>query len=400
MDASAKRLLLETWTNPVFGDTFPEEQTAERLLWAEQWLGSIAAPVTSELRTAVSEGLPEWDEAKLTKVVVGEVRDKTIGFSAALTAGEINDPPVLTDLSVAVGLMYTVDQTIDRGDKQMVRAVELFGDRSAPPGRSGIAAVDNTSVQARSTMLSRICEKIRGFALPDDVPFIEACFIDQVLKNEANMYRWSRTFESGNVSERAVFLAGHARALADTTTTNAGFPSISSSLHAIYRRYNTSLPALSQVYESQDMTDLLQVCNVIVRIWDELGDWKMDMGSDPEKGIFVLNPFNQYHDATVERYCELAFIADPEQIGAIKHAFAHFHRSEAALQQSTNFILEVFGTHIRQYLTKLRTEKQEAWDTFKQYITLCKRVMEIGYVNRIGDIALASPRVDPRTHGV
>jgi len=402
MDGSVARLLQETWTSPVFGDTFPEQQMDQRHLWAERHIGAIATPVTSELSAALLDAMPEWDSATVARIVQGEVRDKTISFGAALTGGEIGDLQPLIDLSVAVGLMYAADQTIDRGDRLMVEAVESFG---APPVSSDQStsldqwdAATGERIHARSTMLHRISEKTESLALPEDAPFVKACFIDQVLKNEAVMYRWSRAYESGNATEQQIFLTEHARALANTTTINAGFPSISSSLYAIYRRYNPSLSPLSEVYKSKDMTDLLQVCNVIVRIWDELGDWEMDSGSTPHKGIFVLNPLNQYHNSTVERYCELANITDAGHINALHKAFAGFHHSEAERGEHTTLILEMLRSHIRNYMTKFKTEKRQVWNKFEQYIVLCKRVMEIGYVNRIGDIALANTEMESDSH--
>ncbi|HEX6461824.1 MAG TPA: hypothetical protein VFZ58_00940 [Candidatus Saccharimonadales bacterium] len=389
MEHQMKRFLAETWANPVFDDTFPEEKTIERLTWVRRHLGTLALPVALELRSVLSAST-EWSQAAIAKVVEGEVRDKTIAFSAALSVGEIENLQSLRALSVAVGLMYTADQTIDRGDEPMVDAVERWGSHTTSHTPNA------PKTQARSIMLSHIQNKIDILARPEDAPFVKDCFLQQVLENEALMYRWSREYESSSIPDRQIFLAEHARKLAETTTVNAGFPSISSSLYAIYRQHDTTLPPLSEIYTSQAITNLLQVCNVTARIWDELGDWEMDSGRYPEKGIFVINPFNQYHPATVDRYCELAFITNARQVNAIQHTFANFHHSEAARQQHTSLILEVLRDHIRQYMAQLKNNTPDVWNKFEHYITLCKRVMEISYVNRMGDIALA--QTDSTSH--
>ena len=64
-------------------------------------------------------------------------------------------------------------------------------------------------------------------------------------------------------------------------------------------------------------------------------------------------------------------------------AFRHFHDSAATRLQSAEYIIKVLLDHIKKYIREFPQEH------FAQYVALCKRVLEIGYINRIGDIALA-----------
>jgi hypothetical protein len=185
-------------------------------------------------------------------------------------------------------------------------------------------------------------------------------------------------------ANRQHFLAGHAHEIADTITINAGFPSVSSSLYAIYRQHR-ALPPLTEVHGDPVMKNVIQACNATVRLWDELGDWQMDRGDDPRTGIFTINPLNEYHPEIVAKLCSLANIGDEKQISSLQESFASFHDSKAARSRHTQRITSILRTHARQFIQELPLD---IWENFGQYLTLCKRVLEIGYINRIGDIAL------------
>lgn len=324
--------------------------------------------------------MPELDQQTIQKIASQEIIPKTIAFCPALTVGEIDDIPRLSAIATAVALMYWGDQTMDRGDEAVAQAIELLATPQPPT---------DPVVRARRGALTHIKALIDQLALPDDAPYVLACFYDQVLKHEVTLHRLSQEYLAA--PDRQRFLADHASLIAETTTISAGFPSIASSLYAIYRQHDTALPPLAHIYSSTAMTNLLQVCNVVVRLWDELGDWQMDSGHDPRKGLFVINPLNEYHPAIVRRFCELAFIDDARQIRTLQEACANFHTDH---QKYTPVILATLREHIRQYLLALDSRLSAP---FGQYVTLCKRVMEIGYVNRIGDIALTSPDSDQPT---
>ncbi len=379
-DERLQQFLDATWANPVMGNTF--EGGRERYLEIAGQLGAIAAIATPELTSYVHEGMPEWDETEAKRVVGQEILRKTLAFCPALTNGELGDQiERQSAATTAVGLMYWGDQTMDRRDPHMAKACELLG-RVDPQETTG-------KVRARLTALGRIEDKINYLARPEDAPFVLTCFYDQVLNNEARTQKLSQRYLAS--SDQQEFLARNGSDLAEISTVSAGFPSISSSLYAIYRQQNRQLPPLSEINASIPMQDMLRVCNVTVRIWDELGDWKMDRGDDPSMGMFVINPFNQYHESFVGRFCELGGINDVRQRDSLQRAFVDFHKSPEARETGSAHILETFRVHARDYMMGLdRQLPPDLRERYDQYITLCKRVLEIGYVNHIGDIALAS----------
>jgi hypothetical protein len=370
-------LLDKTWESPVFGDSFGNIGP-DKLAIARQQMGEIAARMTTDLSSYVHDATLQEDRSLVLEMVSREILPKTIAFCPALTIGEIDDIPRLSAFSTAIGLMYWADQSIDRGSQAMLQAVELL-----PDIHTAANADLSPEVQRATFALGKIADKVNSFATPEDVPLVLDCFYDQVLLNEALIRRLSLAY--AETEDPTAFLATHAENIAVAMTIDAGFPSVSSSLYAIYRQHDTLLPPLSEIYNDPAMTDVLQACNATVRIWDELGDWQMDRGIDPTKGVFTINLFNEYHEAIVSEICSFAGIREPAQRMMLQESFAAFHEDETSRQLHGARIDDMLLGHIRQYILDLPQDIQQQ---FGKYLTLCKRVLEIGYVNRAGDIAL------------
>ncbi len=368
----------KTWESPVFGSSFGE-LTPERLHAARAQMGQIAHRVTAELTEYITEATPLREQRSVLQIVEKEILKKTIAFCPALTAGEIDDIPRLSDAATAVGLMYWADQTMDRGDVNMHCAVKLLDADPATVAREPLA-----DIRHKHHALMRIKEKVRAFARPEDAALVLDCFYGQVLKNEAVMRDLSIGYQM--VGDQSSFLGRHATRIANTLTTNAGFPSVASSLYAVYRHHDAALPPLADVYANKQMTEMLQYCNATVRLWDELGDWSMDTGQDPTKGVFAINLFNQYHPAIIGEFCRLAGIHDRQMQTSLQELFSTFHHSKGAREVNGYQIEGIFLDHIRRYMSE---SPGELYGTFGRYMTLGKRVLEIGYVNRVGDLALA-----------
>jgi hypothetical protein len=384
-DTRLTELLTPTWEGPVFGEGHAfSERTPEKIGQVGQYLGAVAIATSEQLTNHVKLGMPEWGQETVVQIVDREILPKTIVFVTALTDGEINDEKRLIAATSAVTLMYFGDQTLDRGDKPMSQALGLLGQNT----RIEVAAMMGleSPVTSRFIAISHIEDYVKSFARPEDVSLVLRCFYDQVLHNEVAMHELSQAYFDGGRDK--VFLDGHAAKLADITTVSAGFPSVSSSLYAIYRQHKRELPSLSEVYANKTMTDLLQACNVVVRIWDELGDWEMDAGLHPEKGVPVINPLNEYHPDFVQRFGELAFLSK-DQIAGLQYAMKQFHYGPETQQANQDYILTMLSDHVRKIFADL---PQEVQTKFEQYITLCKRVVEIGYVNKMGDIELSAPK--------
>lgn len=362
-------LLDQTWQSPVFGDSFGQNVSLKTPEVAQQ-VKEVMNVFTKDLAEKLAIGMPGASSEELQKIVM-QIAPKTVSFCPALAAGELQDIAKLSAFSVAIGLMYWGDQTMDRGDHAMPYAIELFANQKVNVPKN---FAQKAAAQAKA--LAGIEEKITSFAKPEDVPFVLACFREQVLLNEVRVQDLSKQYHTA--TSKDAFLTKHGKELAKLITIDAGFPSVSSSLYALYRQQDSTLPPLAEVYASKTMIELLQVCNVVVRILDELGDWDMDAGNHPQWGVFTINPFNQPNKVFVD---ELLALGGLDQ--NLRTAFKHFHDSpEARLRHGANIVEALVG-HIKKHINQLRQ------DEFSQYVVLCKRVIEIGYVNRVGDINLA-----------
>lgn len=370
-------LLTETWKSHIFGDAFGEDVLSQKEVVMEQ-IGAIAVGASKDLAGYITFGMPEWDAAMVQKVV-GQIIPKTVGFCPALAAGEVQDLARLQAVSVAIGLMYWGDQTMDRGDEAMPFAIEVFA-------KEKLVVPDNIRdlVVARSGALGHIEAKIAELARPEDAPYVLACFREQVLLNEVRLHRLSHRYLQA--TDKDAFLVEHGKSIAQYMTVDAGFPSVSSSLYAIYRQADEALPSLQEVYENKTMVELLQICNSVVRVADELGDWKVDAGQHLDWGVFCINLFNQPHPALLDEFLQLAKLADNQQL---RTAFVEFHQDKTQHETHGDYIMGVFFDHVKSYIANLSPEIQ---DKYGLYIRLCKRVLEIGYVNRVGDIALAGKK--------
>ncbi len=370
-------LLQETWKSPIFGDSFHVDASL---------LSSTVMQDFKALATGFSEDLYGYIRPALADLrddqvreIVAQIVPKTVSFCPALAAGELDDLPRLQAVSVAIGLMYWADQTMDRGDVTMPLAIRLLG-HEAPT----IAAETQKLVDPQLTALQGISKEVSVFARPEDTALVLDCFDQQVLMNEVRLDDLSREFQ--DVNDQAAFLETHAVDIARFMVIDAGFPSVSSSLYAIYRQHDRQLPPLSEVYDTPELAKLLRICNAVVRVADELGDWEIDAGKHPEWGDFRINLFNQAHPALIEAFLTEACVEEAGAVAQLTHAFEHFHDDAAARAKYGDAILDVFFDHARTAVTALPAPIQER---HARYITLCKRVLEIGYVNRMGDMVLA-----------
>jgi hypothetical protein len=132
---------------------------------------------------------------------------------------------------------------------------------------------------------------------------------------------------------------------------------------------------------------VLQVCNSVVRVADELGDWEIDAGHDPAWGSFAVNLFNQSHPALLRAFLGEARVRNEEQVEQLLRAFTCFRAGGDGREEHGEFVLSVLFDQAR---SRVRRLVREMPDLHPVYLKLCKRVLEIGYVNRVGDIVLAT----------
>lgn len=369
-------LIAEASKSPVFGDSFGHFSPGRADLVFSR-VEDVLDNTVTELGHCIELGMPELDP-KQVSAVVRQIAPKAVCFCPALAAGELGDTRRLSASAVAIGLMYWADQTMDRGDAAMPVAIDLFGDRDVRVPGENVELV-----QARLAGLACMRRKIGELARPEDVPFVLACFRDQVLLNETRLHRLSIDYR--NSADRSRFLVVHAKEIAQCMVTDAGFPSVASSLYSIYRWHCPELPSLGAVYAEDALVDLLQVCNSVVRVADELGDWEIDTGHDPAWGVFAINLFNQHHPALLHAFLDEARLRQEARGEPLFRACAGL-RQGIDREQYTEYVMDLFFAHGRDRVNHLSREMRAK---YQLYIKICKRILEIGYVNKVGDIALA-----------
>lgn len=374
MDIQQKvtQLLTETYKSPVFGDSFGMANDSQIQAATAQIL-QVASSVTPSLSRHILDTFPNIPPSQVA-AIAAEIVPKAVVFSSGLTAAELPGQTTrLADVALAISLMYLIDQTIDRGDEQAAWAVEEYA-RQPDPGTIGV---------------HRAMDAIRGaiddVTLVEDAERVTECFIDEVLLREVRLQRLSQQYHALPAEEQDTFLARHAAELAELMTVDAGFPSVSSTLYALYRQEYQQLPPLQAVYQDDTMNTLLQICNVVVRIADEVGDWDVDAGTYPEKGVFCINVCNQPHPALLQELYANAHL-DSAAATTLDGLFSQFAGAPASEKDAVgDQIVDILITHVRQFITSLPPDLLR---THGQYVTLCKRVLEIGLVNRMGDRAL------------
>ncbi|HEX7963102.1 MAG TPA: hypothetical protein VF466_00780 [Candidatus Saccharimonadales bacterium] len=385
MSEQLDALLAETHASRVFGDTFAGEDPRAASEWAQTHLGTLAAQTAAETIAMIAPSRSDWSKTAIVQEAQQSTL-KTTAFGIALTGGRVQNPDLLVRFGAAVNGMYWGNDQVDGGGPVADATIDaislLLGtDRARLSGPN-----HEQSVQARLAALRHIATNIRLFALPEDAPYVVDCFYGQVLGNEVDVQLLSRGYAAA--ADRSAFLTAHGAKFAEHSTVSAGFPSISSGLYSIYRRQEP-LPPLSEVYDSEHMTELLQVSNVFARLLDELGDSPKDGrgldASGAASNTFVLNAFNQYDPGIVERYCELACIPQDER-AAMHEAIANFHGNEAVASRR---VIAALCAHIKRFYAELPPDVRAH---FKEYIGVAKRVGEISLVNVLGDEALQPKR--------
>jgi hypothetical protein len=340
--------------------------------------------VTDILYRQLSEAAPDKSEDHRRREV-GQVATKTTVFVPGLTAGEIGTASGRQKLvwtAVGTGGMYLMDQDVDRGDKYARRAVEVEGS-----GRKFHPYLLHPRVRSRRKLFGFIREAI-GNISEEDAPDVNYCFRDLVLCNEVDVFNHSKRYERLNAVSREAYLDEHGREIAELMVSDAGYQSVTSILHAVYRAEEPGrgLPLIRDIHGDRQMQRNIQVWNAVARVADERGDWKMDSGAVPEMGVFSINPFNDYHPALVDKLCDLAEIDDAALSGRIHDWFKHFHTSNDGRDAVGHYITEAFFDQMRYTIRDMDPDFRKKYD---RYVTLAMRVGEIAWVNMMGDIAMS-----------
>lgn len=372
-------LLRLMWNNPIFGDSYPLEIKADQML---AQVDRIYSGFQESFRAALKEGLPDASPNDLDEIV-NQVGPKSVAFCASISAGELKDTERLQNAAVAIAVLYWADQSMDRGDDAMVAAVQ----RVAAETRGMAAASDHIPGAAafRRAGLRHIERMVRKlYEHPEDTPHILRAIYLDILDNEARVRNLSREYFIAGLSPS--FWDEHADEVARKTIVDSGLMSALTLIYSIYRKHDKSLPSLQEVYQDDILMKLVRErFNSAIRVFDDWGDRHIDNAQYPQWGVFNINVFNQPDRRFLERFTFYSGITDTALQGSLMSAFSH------ATEEDWLYIARTYAFLLRDSLASLPQPVKVKYEVF---LTLCKRTLEAGFVNAVGDIFLTEGQED------
>jgi hypothetical protein len=400
MTARLKKLLKAWRQSSVFGDSFTGPLAYEEF---ERRIESAANSFAISFAPMVARGMPD---------VSPEVRDAFVNRTKlwGVTVGaELTDTERLTAVALCLGLLTWGDTFIDRGDAAMETAVRLLlkehGSSGSPaaatwrfaiepersrahsPGAANMPTTASPTAQARLSVLGEIVPRIAYLSRPEDAV---------VLINAPCLNFWAHSLALRRLSqrylqdERDVFWESNASICAEHSILNAQSFGFAGVWYALYRHEYPDLPSLATVLrEPRLMRFLNRLVNAAARVFDDAGDREVDAGSTQwsQPG---LNLFNARDPRFIRAFFLFAGIADDRRIAqAVETLQVDSRERDAA-------IVRLFVDLLREGLKALPEEILRRYGLF---ITLTKRLIEMGYVNTVGDLALYDGDVNGRRYG-
>ena len=361
-------LIHALWNSPVFNDSFPTTNKTESTL---AQFDAIYPLFVKTIHPILKQGLPDSDENELGSII-GQIAPKSIAFCASISAGEIQNVEHLAYAAVAISLSYWADQGMDRGDEWMLRAVQYLNHKSV----SGKFLASN-KFQTRLEALRHIQHLTSRISLPDDLPYVQQAIERDVLGNQAEMRVLSHQFKTYCDD----FWHMRSEEVTQTMIDCSGLMSAVSIIYAIYRHRQPELPSLDKIYAHPTLMQLVRnTFNPAVRVFDDAGDCYTDMGEDLHWGEFNINIFNQAHPTLLKKFLEYSEIQEDHPLHAeVLSAFA------LPIAESRTRVSALYLNLVRERVLAI---PNSLWKDYDVFLTLCKRTLEAGFVNIIGDVLL------------
>jgi hypothetical protein len=364
-------LLNTLWKSPVFGDSFPKDGD-ENSVMAQ--FDSMYPYFVKTVLPILKQGLPDEDSDSLTSIIE-QIAPKSIAFCASISAGEIQNMEHLSNAAVAISISYWADQSMDRGDKLMLAAVRYLNHKSI--GSALTSSKEFSLCLEALRHIKRLASQITNF--PDDLPYVLQAIERDVLGNQAEMCLLSHKFLESPAEN---FWDVHAKDVAQTMIDCSGLMSAVAIIYAIYRRRQPGLPSLDEIYSHPELMRLVRgTINSAVRVFDDAGDWETDTGKYTEWGKFNLNIFNQPHPKLLRAFLDYSEISENQPLRATVLAAFALPACESRVAVS-----QLFLNITRQRVAALPAS---LWEHYTLFLTLCKRTLEAGFVNTLGDVFLS-----------
>ncbi|MCS6994007.1 MAG: hypothetical protein NZP74_09290 [Anaerolineales bacterium] len=308
-----RSLLRLLWQNPLFGDSFPASLDENKLF---RLFDDVYARLVELLPPVLQQGMPEASPEEVRQIF-DEIAPKSVAFCAATSAGDVEDVQGLANAAAIISLVYWCDQSMDRGDENMLAAVRILN------GHSDSQKLPLPLVTYRLEAL----QHIRYFARqinpnPQDYPYVLNAVENEVLLNQTVLRLLSNLFLENSTGS---FWKDYAFRSAQVMIDCSGLMSAGSIVYALYRTHQTELPSLQEIDAHPVLQQFIRKsCNPAVRIFDDAGDAITDSGANGYWGIFNLNIINQNDLLLVRNFLLLSGISDQDADGHYSHAMSLF----------------------------------------------------------------------------
>ena len=178
------------------------------------------------------------------------------------------------------------------------------------------------------------------------------------------------------------FWEAHADEAAQTILKASGMMSSIVLIYSVYRHYRPELPSLAQIYAQPELIQMIDgPFNGAIRVFDDFGDRQVDTGLDSQWGVFNLNLFNQPNAKFLGGFIEHSGIEDENQRRFLMESFNHTDLPGR---------MQVVKAYIRLLRAKIKNLPKPLWEKYAVFLNLCKRTLEAGLVNIVGDVVLAA----------
>ncbi|WP_437751474.1 hypothetical protein [Sorangium sp. So ce1389] len=385
------RLIERVWQSPVFGDSYPS--AASYRAFAEK-MHDVHACFIDRFRPIVRDGLPELEPAQIERLL-RQIGPKTTAFCSSV-AVEIEDVERLATVSVVFGLLFLCDSLMDGGDLATVAAVHrlleahapdlyipaannakrlasrvLLGELDAAKARSPEPAI----VEARLRALTATIGLLPRLSYPEDARVLLDSPVAGFLSHGSAMRQLSQRYLE---SEEDAFWDAHADDLVAHSIGSIQTAGTVAVVYSLYRGERPELPMIEQVLANPAVAHLCErLVDAAARIFDDVGDQDVDRSSG-SRGWFDLNIFNHPDRRLVASYMRFVGMEDD----VIARAQRDFDLDDRAGDER---VVELFVDVVRGGVAQLPVE---CWQHAGVFLMLCKRVIESGYVNTLGDAAL------------
>jgi hypothetical protein len=388
-----QQVLQACWRNPVFGDSYPSPIA---LTAVEQRMETLAHAFAAAFTPLVLRALPDVPLTTRT-TFIREATLRVIGLCSVIGL-EIHDVERLTAASICYGLMSLGDSFLDRGDAAMEVAIHLLLEEHgiAPPQLdsstepmagseryrerevtgTSLPAVSSAPVQARLNALRQLDAQIAYLSRPEDAPVLILTPCLSFFKHSLALRQVSRRLRHAGQG----FWEEFADSYVEHSIRNIQVFGEVGIIYALYRQVDPSLPSLVMIQRDTELMRLMDhTANAALRIFDDVGDQEVDAGATP----WSQPTFNLFHHpapALIRAFLRFADITDEQRIEQAIRAI------QSSTREGDAAIVQLFVELIRKRLAQLPEASRRRHSTF---LLLLKRIIESGYVNAVGDQALA-----------